>query len=158
MESLRRCRAFASWRIGDMFQRFSVAERHARARSSVSLRKVGKQDGNRFPSRRRAERRPEYSSGVAPHGKYANGDSANATFCRRRAREPMWPRAGGDAGPLPNVAPSPSSLPILPYDQEILDAGKHDLRGDGGEEEARELGKHREAGLAEDALYVVRHQ
>lgn len=59
---------------------------------------------------------------------------------------------------LLNVAPSPSSLPILPYDQEILDAGEHDLRGDGGEEEARELGKHREAGLAEDALYVVRHQ
>lgn len=47
-------------------------------------------------------------------------------------------------------------FPALSYDQEVLHAREDDLRGDGGEKQAGELGKHRKAGLAEDALHMVR--
>lgn len=52
-------------------------------------------------------------------------------------------------------SPSPIFFPALSYDQEVLHAREDDLRGDGGEKQAGELGKHRKAGLAEDALHMV---
>ena len=55
-------------------------------------------------------------------------------------------------------SPSPIFFPALSYDQEVLHAREDDLRGDGGEKQAGELGKHRKAGLAEDALHMVRHE